>query len=660
MGNVRTGIDNKKKNDTGKKVVVGSLRTVLLERGIKKLSGKKLRKDTVRVKHKSSSPEGSARVPHGSADTAQGGSGTALRGSGTPYGQGASNSGAGTLRGSSSKAVNEQRTPSSTSKKKQKTGIGTLSALRTAVIMNAIHQLPPSEEPGADAARKAILYSYAVPAVTGMNKFDQALRDAPGKKYRAKLQKKEIRLEKKENRQVARMERREEKIGRLKDVAAGNPPSERGRTASGRRNVRVVSENQRARAQKSLQKQYGKQAKAEVKLDKTRKKLSKTVRKAEKSSKIMRKLIRWIVGLILSFLLTAALVLLPYVATCIFLITSIQFNVTGQAFPAIMAFTGDSLKVKQFLEGKGLNDTQIAAIIGTMCVLTTGTPGKLDASRTGPNGGIGILQWTGEKKEQYKAFCDKKMYVWQNLDAQLEFFWQEYKNTPDIAAFESESDLAEATEWFATIFASESSDWGSGFTMEQAKYAATKAMNVLNFKLTGNGEINICNGIPYFNQADYDYVSYNGGTVRGNGCGICSFSMVATAYTGMPYTPEITAPWAMANGANTVTSWDSYRILANAFGISQVIQGTGPKWAFWGNPEEKIVEALQSGYLVIGSQTGGIFNPSNSGHYIVYAGVTADGRILVNDPGNRSLTYGGSYSYYDAFANCKQYWIFIP
>lgn len=167
------------------------------------------------------------------------------------------------------------------------------------------------------------------------------------------------------------------------------------------------------------------------------------------------------------------------------------------------------------------------------------------------------------------------------------------------------------------------------------------------------------NNVPYFNQGDYAHVSFNGKTVKSSGCGITSFSMVVSYYLGRTITPEETAPWAMAHGANTVQNWGSFKILADHYGITMEQQCTGPSW---GGSADPIVQALSAGKLVIASHTGGYFNPSNGGHYIVYTGITEDGKITVNDPGNRAKTQEsvskGGFDQTTAFSHCKQYWIF--
>lgn len=163
------------------------------------------------------------------------------------------------------------------------------------------------------------------------------------------------------------------------------------------------------------------------------------------------------------------------------------------------------------------------------------------------------------------------------------------------------------------------------------------------------------NNVPYYCQGDYPNVSFDTGTVADSGCGITSFSMVASYFTGKTITPVETAPWAMANGADTVTNWNAFYILAEHYGIKVTGQATGP---LWGGSEAQAIEALRNGCLVIGSHTNGYFNPSGRGHYIVYTGVTSDGKVYVNDPASRENSSAGPYDTNTAFSHCKQYWIF--
>ena len=163
------------------------------------------------------------------------------------------------------------------------------------------------------------------------------------------------------------------------------------------------------------------------------------------------------------------------------------------------------------------------------------------------------------------------------------------------------------------------------------------------------------NNVPYYCQGDFADVRFNTGSVASDGCGITAFSMVASYFLDKQISPAQSAIWAMENGANTVTNWGSYKILANHYGITLEGQHTGP---LWGGSSETIVNALKEGKVVIASMQGGYFNPSNQGHYIVYTGIDDEGHIYINDPSSRERTTAGSYSQEDAFKDCKQFWIF--
>ncbi len=175
---------------------------------------------------------------------------------------------------------------------------------------------------------------------------------------------------------------------------------------------------------------------------------------------------------------------------------------------------------------------------------------------------------------------------------------------------------------------------------------------------SGSAGAEVFNSVPYYNQGDYAHVPFHTGSVKSDGCGITSFSMVASYYLGRNLTPEETAPWAMAHGADTVASWGSFAILASHYGITLEAQGTGP---LWNGSSDPMVQALRQGKLVIASHTGGYLNPSGSGHYVVYTGITREGRILVNDPGDRAKTQEANSGGLDpetALSHCKQYWVF--
>lgn len=180
------------------------------------------------------------------------------------------------------------------------------------------------------------------------------------------------------------------------------------------------------------------------------------------------------------------------------------------------------------------------------------------------------------------------------------------------------------------------------------------ALAILKGGLVSGGSEKI-NEVPYYYQGDYGNIPYDTGTVADSGCGVTSFAMVASYFTGQSITPADAAIWGMANNADTVTNWGAFSKLASHYGVNLKAQVTGP---LYGGSTSSAIQALKAGDLVIGSHTGGTFNPSGRGHYIVYTGLSADGRVFVNDPGSRERSKAGSYDINTAFKCCKQYWIF--
>ena len=148
--------------------------------------------------------------------------------------------------------------------------------------------------------------------------------------------------------------------------------------------------------------------------------------------------------------------------------------------------------------------------------------------------------------------------------------------------------------------------------------------------------------MTYYNQYNYPHIPYPSpslpkATVKSGGCGVCCASMVLEATTGIKLPPEKMAPYAIKVGARVIGGTDM-RKLSNALAAD-----FGIKFAEYSRVEG-LVSLLKAGGIAIcnvaGDRAGhkGIF--SNGGHYIVAAGIAADGRIIIYDPG----LYKGKYS----------------
>ena len=119
-------------------------------------------------------------------------------------------------------------------------------------------------------------------------------------------------------------------------------------------------------------------------------------------------------------------------------------------------------------------------------------------------------------------------------------------------------------------------------------------------------------------------------SVSTSGCGATSASMVIAYLTGNTrQTPYTLFKWAYDTGRYSGDGLDHGT-------ISKMCSNYGVTCTWVGNTERNVLNALQNGYPVIAHMGPGIF--TKGGHYIVLRGVTADGKILVNDPNSAQRT----------------------
>lgn len=180
------------------------------------------------------------------------------------------------------------------------------------------------------------------------------------------------------------------------------------------------------------------------------------------------------------------------------------------------------------------------------------------------------------------------------------------------------------------------------------------------------GWLDIHTVIPYYAQADYNY-PFNGKTIATSGCGITSFAMAVSGLTGKEIRPTDIADLANADARyNTVTSHGAIEALAEHFGLGEIEEMGGPNRNCCGKQtfsKEYLMKMVSSYHPVILSLTGGYYNPSGGGHYILVCGAGENG-AYVFDPGSRakyqeSITNDGS-DWDTVFAGAKHIWILPP
>lgn len=144
----------------------------------------------------------------------------------------------------------------------------------------------------------------------------------------------------------------------------------------------------------------------------------------------------------------------------------------------------------------------------------------------------------------------------------------------------------------------------------------------------------VSNEVPLYLQTDYPDVRYGSGTIETSGCSVVSLAMVATYMTGHQYMPDELARYFGGRAENNIARLE--------YGSDTLQLPYTKTWYF---PEA--LAALEQGKVVIALMEGtSIFTESQ--HFIVLTGITAEGKILVND------SFGPNYDKWDlkdGFAN---------
>lgn len=167
--------------------------------------------------------------------------------------------------------------------------------------------------------------------------------------------------------------------------------------------------------------------------------------------------------------------------------------------------------------------------------------------------------------------------------------------------------------------------------------------------------------LPYFNQLDkrWGNLSYGSGTIKGSGCGPTSLAMVLAGLTGRSdINPKTMADWSLKNGHRAEGAGSYWSLMSSggkAFGLDvSTVSRKDPN---------SIMKALSEGNPIIVSMGKGHF--TQGGHFIVLTGVTADGRITVQDPAsqkrsNQTWDLGliMNESSKNAGANGSPFWVF--
>ena len=181
-------------------------------------------------------------------------------------------------------------------------------------------------------------------------------------------------------------------------------------------------------------------------------------------------------------------------------------------------------------------------------------------------------------------------------------------------------------------FSQEEKDWASLLysVMEEDQRVTVGDTDGSGYYGTDYGDITFSNAatsVVYYNQTDARWGNKPYGktsTIGRAGCGPTALAIAVASLTSNKVTPYDVAQWSVANGGLCEGSGSYHSLIPNGgrhYGLTVTSIGRDGK---------KLVEALQSGKLVIAIMSKGHF--TNGGHFIVLRGVTADGKLLVADP----------------------------
>lgn len=140
----------------------------------------------------------------------------------------------------------------------------------------------------------------------------------------------------------------------------------------------------------------------------------------------------------------------------------------------------------------------------------------------------------------------------------------------------------------------------------------------------------VINTVPLFNQQDYPEIPFSQGSIATSGCGITCMSMVATYML-----DEVHKPDELGLIYNSAATSNDKRMEAAAEGLGIEFDRV---WDW-----DSTIRCLEEGKVVIALMSdASVF--TNYGHFIIFTGMTEDGKIMINDP------YGDNYNRLD-FSN---------
>ena len=153
-----------------------------------------------------------------------------------------------------------------------------------------------------------------------------------------------------------------------------------------------------------------------------------------------------------------------------------------------------------------------------------------------------------------------------------------------------------------------------------------------NAMTSEDGYVERVTEVPHYIQQSYPHTNYGGyGTISSHGCGITCCAMVYSYLLDREIRPDELAE--KYGGYNTEVG-SSYTLFPDSAEDFNLEVTTSYSW-------EEVEEALKNGCIVIANvRSDTIF--TQGGHFIVYYGISEDGKIFINDP---NIYNYGEWSY---------------
>lgn len=331
---------------------------------------------------------------------------------------------------------------------------------------------------------------------------------------------------------------------------------------------------------------------------------------------------------------------------------------TPSTGPVVLQGATNREKAYRYFLDMGLSPGQSAGIVGNLMVESGMIPdNQEDPPQVWPNGGWGLAQWTGSRRDDIKKAVEAAGLPYTNeqtpanqieklLAFELDFLWKEATKRGDIESLKREAPAGGSSE---SIIEKAVISWEKHFEIAKnpalgARYTqALKAYNDFGggstidpgAALTPSSGGSACTAqfsavgdFVYYSQYDPAWANNaygsSGRTIRSSGCGPTSMAMIVASLTAdTSVTPNtIASKYSRYYVDGVGSSHELFGAVARDYGLES------ENVSF---DETAVRDALNSGALIVAGGSGA-YPFTYSGHVIVIRKLTDSGKYLVGNP----------------------------